>query len=53
MMYGLDKLISKEIGVPCHIANDPVSCVAKGAQAAFKYLDKLLDGFESVSLYKC
>ena len=48
MMYGLDKLISKEIGVPCHIANDPVSCVAKGAQAAFKYLDKLLDGFESV-----
>ena len=52
MMYGLDKLISKEIGVPCHIANDPVSCVAKGAQAAFKYLDKLLDGFESVSLYK-
>lgn len=52
MMYGLDKLISKEIGVPCHISNDPVSCVAKGAQAAFKYLDKLLDGFESVSLYK-
>lgn len=52
MIYGLDKLISKEIGVPCRVADDPVSCVAKGAQAAFKYLDKLLDGFENVSLYK-
>lgn len=52
MIYGLDKLISKEIGVPCRVADYPESCVAKGAQAAFKYLDKLLDGFENVSLYK-
>ncbi len=52
MINGMDKLISKEIGVKCHVADNPLSCVAKGAQAAFNYLDKLLDGFENVSLYK-
>ncbi len=52
LIYGLDKLLSHEIGVPCRVAEDPVSCVAKGAMKAFGCIDKLLDGFENVSLYK-
>jgi len=52
LLYGIDKLISSEINVPCIIADDPLSCVARGAQLSFKYIDKLLDGFQNVSLYK-
>ena len=52
LLFGLDKLMSSELGVKCNIADDPMSCVAKGTRYAFKYLDKLLDGFEHVSMYK-
>lgn len=50
LLYGLDKLMSSQIGVPCHIADDPLSCVAKGTRYAFRNIDKLLDGFEQVSM---
>jgi len=50
LLYGLDKLMSSQIGVPCHIADDPLSCVAKGTRCAFRNIDKLLDGFEQVSM---
>ncbi len=50
LLYGLDKLMSTQIGVPCHIADDPLSCVAKGTRCAFKKLGTLLDGFEQVSM---
>ena len=50
LLFGLDKLMSSQIGVPCHIADDPLSCVAKGTRYAFRNLDKLLDGFEQVSM---
>ncbi len=50
LLYGLDKLMSSQIGVPCHIADDPLSCVAKGTRYAFRNLDRLLDGFEQVSM---
>ena len=50
LLYGLDKLMSSQVGVPCHIADDPLSCVAKGTRYAFKKLDTLLDGFEQVSM---
>lgn len=52
LLYGLDKLMSSQIGIPCNIAEDPLSCVAKGTRYAFKNLDKLLDGFEHISMYK-
>ncbi len=51
LLFGLDKLMSAELGVECHIADDPLSCVARGTRLAFKNLDKLLDGFEHVSMY--
>lgn len=52
LLYGLDKLMSAKLGVECHIAEDPLSCVARGTKYAFKNIDKLLDGFEHVSMYK-
>lgn len=51
LLNGFDKLISSEIKVPCVVADDPLFCVAKGAQLSFNYIDKLLDGFQNVSLY--
>ncbi len=51
LLFGLDKLMSSRIGVPCHIADDPLSCVAKGTRYAFKHIDKLLDGFQHVSMF--
>lgn len=51
LLVGLDKLIAKSTGIPCVVADDPISCVAKGTGLAFEVLDKLLDGFQSISLY--
>lgn len=51
MLYGLDKLMTSALGVKCIVADDPISCVARGTATAFKNLDKLLDGFQHVSMY--
>lgn len=52
MLGGLDKLISRETGVPCFVADEPLKCVAKGTAAAFGLSEELLDGFERISLYR-
>ena len=49
---GLEKLISRTLGVRCHVAKDAETCVAKGTAKAFRRRDVLLDGFESVTLFK-
>lgn len=52
LLFGIDKLMSSQIGVKFNVSEDAISCVARGTKIAFKYLDALLDGFENVSLYK-
>lgn len=52
LLGGLAELIQDNIGAPCYIADDPITCVAKGISVAFKYTDDLLDGFEKISLYR-
>ena len=52
LLKGLPELISKTVGAPCYVAEDPIECVAKGIQKAFKHADELLDGFEKISLYR-
>jgi rod shape-determining protein MreB len=32
LLAGMDELISKEVDVPVHIANDPLSCVVLGTE---------------------
>ncbi|OFI01410.1 Rod shape-determining protein MreB [Clostridium acetireducens DSM 10703] len=41
MLNGLDKLIQEVTNVPVYIAEDPVSCVAKGTGQVLEYLDKM------------
>lgn len=46
----LDMYIGAETGLKCRIANDADSCVALGTSMVYEKMDKLLDGFEHISL---
>jgi rod shape-determining protein MreB len=39
MLRNLDQFISRQIGVPCFVAEDPLLCVAKGTGIALDHLD--------------
>jgi rod shape-determining protein MreB len=41
LLRNLDRLLSQETGVPCHVAEDPLSCVAVGAGLALEHLELL------------
>ncbi|MCL6449952.1 MAG: rod shape-determining protein [Acetobacteraceae bacterium] len=43
LLDGLDKLITRETSVPCHLADDPLSCVALGTGRALENLERLKD----------
>ena len=38
-LHQLDELLRHETGVPVHLADDPMQCVARGAGAALDYLE--------------
>lgn len=50
MLKGLDKLLSKQLNIDCHVADNPIECVAKGICIAFRNKDNLLDGFEHIKI---
>jgi rod shape-determining protein MreB len=41
LLRGIDRLMTKETGIPAYVADNPMACVALGAGRAFKYLDVL------------
>lgn len=41
LLRGIDKLLTKETGIPAFIAENPIACVALGTGRAFKHLDIL------------
>jgi rod shape-determining protein MreB len=41
MLYNLDKLMTNETGVPCHIAEKPLLSVVLGTGIALENLDLL------------
>ncbi len=41
LLHGMDRLLSEETGVPVHLADDPLSCVAKGTGRALGMLNIL------------
>ena len=43
LLKGLDKLVSKHTGIPVRIADDAVSCVAKGTGIALENLSSLVN----------
>jgi rod shape-determining protein MreB len=52
MLRGLPALITHHTCAPCRLAERPAECVARGVAKAFDYADSLMDGFETVSMYK-
>lgn len=46
MLRNLDMLFTRAIGVPSHIADDPMFCVAQGIGEALKHLDVLKRSLE-------
>ena len=47
LLRNIDRLISEETGLPVIVAEDPLTCVARGGGRALEMLDK--HGFELVS----
>lgn len=41
LLFGLNKLIEKKTGIPTYIAEDAISCVAKGTGMSLEHLDVL------------
>ena len=41
LLRNLDKLLAHQTGIPVHIAEDPLSCVAKGAGLALDQIELL------------
>ncbi len=48
MLYGLDKLIQEETGIPTYLADDPLSCVALGTGKALDSLGTLEDSLTTL-----
>ena len=47
LIRGIDKAIKKEIDVPVRIAEDPLTCVARGTGLVIENLDRFKDALES------
>jgi len=39
MLRNLDRLITQAVGIPCYVAENPLTCVAMGAGVALEYLE--------------
>jgi rod shape-determining protein MreB len=39
LLRGFDKLLTQEIGVSCHVAEDPLFCVVRGTGIALENID--------------
>ena len=48
LLRDIDRLIAEETGLPVHIADDPLTCVARGGGMVLEMLDK--KGFSTFSL---
>jgi rod shape-determining protein MreB len=46
MLRNLNDLLTEVTGVPCYVADDPLSCVAIGTGLALEHLDVLADSLE-------
>lgn len=44
LVYGMDKMISQFTGIPAHLTEDPVTCVARGTGIAIENIDSIPDG---------
>ncbi|NLD86994.1 MAG: rod shape-determining protein, partial [Clostridiales bacterium] len=49
LIWGFDKKISEKIGIPTHIADDAISCVAYGTGKALENITIMQDGTVNIS----
>jgi len=54
LLRNIDRLIALETGVPCYVADDPLSCVAVGAGLALEHLELIkrampLDDYSAIA----
>ncbi len=47
LLRGLDKLLSQEVGLPVHVADDPLTCVALGTGKALDEMERLRSVIQS------
>lgn len=52
LVWGLDRLIARETGIHCEVADDTISCVAIGTGKSLDMLDILMDGSARNKYYK-
>ncbi len=52
LLGGLESYLTRTLSVSCHVAKDPITCVARGTAKAFRRRDVLLDGFERIDGYQ-
>ena len=48
LLRGLDRLLSEETGLPVIVAEDPLTCVARGGGKALELIDKSADGIFAI-----
>ena len=48
LLYGLDRLIKEETGIPTYLAEDPLSCVALGTGKALDSLESIEDSLTTL-----
>ncbi|TVR76105.1 MAG: rod shape-determining protein, partial [Sphaerobacteraceae bacterium] len=48
LLRNLDVLLTEVTGVPCYVADDPLSCVAIGTGLALEYFDVIRDSLEEL-----
>ena len=51
LLGGIEPYLTRMLGVPVRTAKDPLTCVARGTERAFRHRDVLLDGFERIDGY--
>lgn len=52
LVYGMDKMIAEHTGIPARLAEDPVTCVARGTGSALENIDNIPDGLLYVAKNK-
>jgi rod shape-determining protein MreB len=48
LLRNLAELLSEVTGVPCYVADDPLTCVAIGTGLALEYFDVIRDSLEEL-----
>ena len=48
LLRNLDNLLTRETGIPCHLAEDPLTCVAVGAGLALEHYNILRKNLPTV-----